>query len=187
MATKLYFLNDTTEHLVNSEDFQEICDMPLGFEPTYLVIATVDFDREDLGSDGKRILFQVRLEVLSGFGAPVASDHQQFTLSAVVGTVNFDHFDRGSVNFDYYDRTPSSRHASLMVAATVPAEGAGRDTSLPFTLGETETSAEALIVPPPRAILSARGYGILGQRSGVVLSKVRIVAFQADEVVLKHL
>jgi len=71
MATKLYFLNNTSSHLVTSDsDYEEICDMPLGFEPTYLVIATFDFDREDIGTDEKRILFQVRLDLVSGLGAP---------------------------------------------------------------------------------------------------------------------
>ena len=181
MATKMYFLDDTSSHVVTSEDFEEICDLPLGSESDhFLVMATVDLDRDDLVSSNEETTrCDVRLDVLSGFGALLGRDHQEFWLSAV-------NVDR--VVISEFDRAPSSRHASLMVTATVPAEGgAGRQTNWPFTLGEPEISEEVLLVPPPRATLSVRGLGVLAPHSRVALRNVRIVAFQADEVVLKHL
>ncbi len=179
MATQLYFLDDTSSHAVTSEQFEELCDVPLGFDKgPYLVMANVDFDRDDPGYIHDRMLCEVRLDVVSGLGALLGSDYRQFQLSAVVGPTDASGF----------DRAPSSRHASLMVTATVPSEGgAGRDTDLPFTLDESDSSGMTPLAVPPRAVFSARRLTSGDPRSTVVLSNIRIVAFQADEVVVKRL
>jgi hypothetical protein len=182
MATRLYFLEDQRSHTVQSQDLQEICDLPLGSEPApYLVIATANIQRVSSDQPGG-MECEIRLDILSKFSVLLGSDHDGFLLNATTGIAQSL---PNTVDFSRFDHATISKHISLMVTSTVPAEGdGGRDTRLPHSLREPP-SVGPLLTPPPRAVLSARG-GTPGQ-SGALLRNVRIVAFPADEVVAKYL
>jgi hypothetical protein len=166
MVTKTYLLEDKRFHTVGSHDFAEICELSLGNEPaSYLVMAMGNVVRLDSDTGSRDFIF--RLDVLSKLPALLGRDEDEFTLDEVS--------DAGITTnppFVQFSHRVISRQISLMVAADVPGGG-----------GVSLTATGELIgPPPPRAILSARGGA---DTPGAFLTNVRIVAFSADEIVVK--
>jgi hypothetical protein len=168
MVTKTYLLEDKRFHTVGSQDFVEICELPLGNEAlSYMVMAKGDIERLSADTDTGTRSFTIRLDVLSKFSVLLGRDEEEFTFDEVAGAgIRF------NPPFVQFSHSVISGHISLMVAADVPGKGGV----------SVSATGEPVGPPPPRAILSARGGP---DTPGASLTNVRNVALPADEIVVQ--
>jgi hypothetical protein len=163
MATKLFFLEDQRFVSVTSADFVEVCRLHLRDPGPYLVLAKGDLNQTLEQFSGT---FEFRLELFSRFGASLARDESSLRPAFLAEATP--------------DEAPSLfQHTatfSLMAAAIVPSKGGGG--AIDPAVGGGGISFEHA-----RAVLTARRASGSADVSAGMLSKVRMFALQADELV----
>jgi hypothetical protein len=184
IVAKTYLLEDVWHHPIDSLAFVELCELPLGDEPlSYLVTANCSVERDRSWDQGSMEI-AIRLDVLDGFSVLLGRDEARFEFDGVEGEGSLVEDDSGR-HWVQFQHGIIHRHVSLTVAATFTvergAEAGGFEMAQPREgFGEAGGLRHFWY---PRAILSASGK-IRGGR-GADLRDIRIVAFPADEIVVK--